>query len=331
MKNKIGLGIIGRNFGYNVIYKSFLKNKNFKILGFSFKSKKNNNLKIGKKIRIYPNWKNLILDKNIDAIVIATPPTLNSKIIKFAIKHNKHIFCEKPFTCSTKESNYICKLIKKKNLSHMINYEFPEIDAFIFFKSKILKKKILINKINLDWIINFRKRPKKNWKDKHKSGGGIMFNFVCHAIYYLEFLFGKIISTKSNVVLNKKNYLTSIVNFQTGLSAKINIRSLTKNSNIKPLHQLRIMSNKDNYLLKSKIDRLSDKFELIKNNKLLFKNKNNDVDFRINPTFNNSKKFSTWILKKKIQKPNFFSGRRIHLIIDKMLLSSKKGKKIQII
>ena len=84
-------------------------------------------------------------------------------------------------------------------------------------------------------------------------------------------------------------------------------------------------------LLKSKIDRLSDKFELIKNNKLLFKNKNNDVDFRINPTFNNSKKFSTWILKKKIQKPNFFSGRRIHLIIDKMLLSSKKGKKIQII
>ena len=59
----------------------------------------------------------------------------------------------------------------------MVNYEFPEIDAFNFFKSKILRKKILINKINLDWIINFRKRPKKNWKDKHKSGGGIMFNF----------------------------------------------------------------------------------------------------------------------------------------------------------
>ena len=57
MKNKINLGIIGKNFGYHVIYKSFLKNKNFKILGFSFKSKKNNKLKIPKNVKIYFNWK----------------------------------------------------------------------------------------------------------------------------------------------------------------------------------------------------------------------------------------------------------------------------------
>jgi len=40
MLNKINLGIIGKNFGYNVIYKSFLKNKRFKVKAFSFKSKK---------------------------------------------------------------------------------------------------------------------------------------------------------------------------------------------------------------------------------------------------------------------------------------------------
>ena len=102
------------------------------------------------------------------------------------------------------------------------------------------------------WFIKI-KRSSKSWKEIHKKGGGIMYNYVCHAIYYLEFLFGKIISTKSNVVLDKENYLSSVVNFETGLSAKINIKSLTKNSNRKPLHQLRIMSNKDNYLLKSKM------------------------------------------------------------------------------
>ncbi len=37
MQNKINLGIIGKNFGYHVIYKSFLKNKKYKIKGFSFK------------------------------------------------------------------------------------------------------------------------------------------------------------------------------------------------------------------------------------------------------------------------------------------------------
>ena len=64
--------------------------------------------------------------------------TLPKKIIKFAIKHNKHVFCEKPLTCSEKEANYVCKLIKKKKkISHMVNYEFPEIDAFRFFKKRI--------------------------------------------------------------------------------------------------------------------------------------------------------------------------------------------------
>jgi len=46
--------------------------------------------------------------------------------------------------------------------------------------------------------------------------------------------------------------------------------------------------------------------------------------------FKNSKKFSTWILKGKMQAPNFFDAQRIHLIIDKMMISSKKKKKIYI-
>ena len=88
IKKKINLGIVGKNFGYNVIYKSFQKNKNFKIVGFSFKSKINYSIKISKKIKIYSSWKKLILNKSIDAIAIASPPTSHKNIIKFAIKNN---------------------------------------------------------------------------------------------------------------------------------------------------------------------------------------------------------------------------------------------------
>ena len=62
----------------------------------------------------------------------------------------------------------------------------------------------------------------------------------------------------------------------------------------------------------------------------MFKSEKNQNDFRIKPTFKNSKKFSTWILKGKMQAPNFFDAQRIHLIIDKMMISSKKKKKIYI-
>ena len=52
MQNKINLGIIGKNFGYHVIYKAFLKNKKYKIKGFSFRSRKIEKLKIPRNINI---------------------------------------------------------------------------------------------------------------------------------------------------------------------------------------------------------------------------------------------------------------------------------------
>ena len=340
MQNKINLGIIGKNFGYHVIYKAFLKNNKYKIKGFSFKSKKTNKVEIPKDIKMYSSWKKLILNKKINAVVVAAPPVLHKSIIKFAIKNNKHVFCEKPFTCSYKEANLVCNLIKrKKNISHMVNYEFAEIDAFHYFKNKIIEN-IKINKIYLNWFININKRSGTNWKENHSKGGGIIFNYVCHAIYYLEFLFGKIASIQTNVFLRKKSKiktLEGIVFFDNGLSAQLSVKAGPIKKKFNPVHQLKILSDKKNYILKTNLNSLSDKFKLItfdknsnKSEKILFKSEKNQNDFRIKPTFKNSKKFSTWILKGKMQAPNFFDAQRIHLIIDKMMISSKKKKKIYI-
>ena len=95
---------------------------------------------------------------------------------------------------------------------------------------------------------------------------------------------------------------------------------------------LKILSTKANYILETNLNSLSDKFKLIslsKNSKKkLFREKDNRNDFRINPTFINSKKFSDSISRVKIQSPNFFDAKRIHLIIKKMIESSKTNKKV---
>ena len=221
----------------------------------------------------------------------------------------------------------------------MVNYEFAEIDAFHFFKKKIINN-IKINRIYLNWFININKRPGTNWKENHSKGGGIIFNYVCHAIYYLEFLFGKIASIQTNVFLRKKSKiktLDGIVFFDNGLSAQLSVKAGPIKKKFNPVHQLKILSDKKNYILKTNLNSLSDKFKLItfdknsnKLDKILFKSEKNKNDFRIKPTFKNSKKFSTWILKGKMQATNFFDAQRIHLIIDKMMISSKKKKKIYI-
>ena len=340
MQNKINLGIIGKNFGYHVIYKSFLKNKKYEIKGFSFNTKKTEQIKIPKSVKLYSSWKELILDKTINAVAVAAPPVLHKSIIKFAIKNNKHVFCEKPFTCSYKEANFICNLIKRrKNISHMVNYEFVQIDAFLFLKKKIINH-INIDRIYLNWFIDIKKRSKTNWKENHTKGGGIIFNYVCHAIYYLEFLFGKISSIQTNIFFKKTSKiktLKGIIFFENGLSTQLNVKVGSIKERFRPVHQLKILSDKKTYILETELNSLSDKFKLAtfsknsnKLNKILLKSEKNQDDFRIEPTLNNSKKFSNWILRGKTQTPNFFDAQRVHWIINRMLISSKKKKKIYV-
>ena len=166
-----------------------------------------------------------------------------------------------------------------------------------------------------------------------------MFNYVCHTIYYLEFLFGKIYSIKvSN--FNKINKNFSFIDcaffFKSGLFARIKVTTDAK-PNIKPIHKIKIETDKNIYFLKSNINNLYDQFTIAKlsknkqnKSKFIFKNKKSRFDFRIKPTYKNSLKFSSSILKKKECKPNFYTARRIHLIIDKMIFSALEKKEMYI-
>ena len=51
-------------------------------------------------------------------------------------------------------------------------------------------------------------------------------------------------------------------------------------------------------------------------------------DFRINPTYNNSLKFSEWILNGKKNTPNFHSAARVHYILNLLVKSSRLKRNI---
>ena len=314
---KINVGIIGRNFGYNVIFNAIKNDKSFNIIGFSFNKKKKIKV-LPKKIKIYKNWKYLISDKKIDSIIISSPPKTHKKIIKFAIKKNKNIFCEKPVTTSLKDISSISEMTSKKHIVKMVNYEFSNIEAFKKFKRNYLSR-IKIKRININWFLKIKKNKRSSWKDNHSLGGGIYFNYICHVLYYLENLFGKISFLDSSFSTLKKNnnfrfnFLLEKKNINIILNFKI-INNKRSNS----FHRINIYSNKGNYVLETKISNLTDQFYLRKKNKILFKPKNINYDFRLKPTYENLKKFKNSIILKKNAFPNFDNAKRIHYLINKM-------------
>ena len=129
----------------------------------------------------------------------------------------------------------------------MVNYEFTNISAFKHLRKKI-NKCTTINKVNLNWFINLSNRSNKNWKENHARGGGIMFNYICHSIFYLEFLFGKIISVKTKIFLNSKRKIKSAVGFiffKKNIIAKINVQVGKLDNKYKPIHQINVITNQN--------------------------------------------------------------------------------------
>ena len=103
-----------------------------------------------------------------------------------------------------------------------------------------------------------------------------------------------------------------------------NFKTIGNKSKIKPLHQIKIITKKNKYLLKTQINNLQDQFFLKKNDKFLFKPNKITNDFRVKPTYINLKKFKNSISQKKDAHPNFFDAKRIHFLIKLLNLSTKK-------
>ncbi len=321
---KINVGIIGRNFGYKVIFKALKNLKDFNVLGFSFKNK--NLMSFPRNIKVYKNWKSLISDKKINAVFISSPPKTHKEIIKYSIKKNKHIFCDKPVTTSFKDISEICRSLEGKNITNSVNYEFNNIEAFKIFKKKYFHK-IKITKVNIKWVIKIPNKNRSSWKKNHKMGGGNFFNYICHILFYIENFFGilEIYDSKLKNNKNKFELKTKLLTKDKKTKVNLEFKTISQNNKSKSYHKIVFHSNKGNYILFTKMNNLFDQFLLLNNKKIIFKPKEINYDFRLKPTKSNIISFKNSIIKKKISSPNFQNAKRIHYLI-KQLINFRKLK-----
>lgn len=75
-------------------------------------------------IKILEDYNEVITNKNIDAVVIATPTYTHFDLAKKALEHDKHVLIEKPFTTSTTEAETLIDLAVLNNKVLMVDHTF---------------------------------------------------------------------------------------------------------------------------------------------------------------------------------------------------------------
>jgi predicted dehydrogenase len=65
------------------------------------------------KLRMLGSYNEVLADKSVDAVVLATPPSGHMQQIVAAAKAGKHVFCEKPFTFSKQDAETAVAAVRK--------------------------------------------------------------------------------------------------------------------------------------------------------------------------------------------------------------------------
>src|SRR5438132_8572594 len=66
----------------------------------------------------------LLTSPEIDAIAVVTPVSTHFELAKAALENCKHVFVEKPFTCTTQQAEELIELADRKNLRIMVDHTF---------------------------------------------------------------------------------------------------------------------------------------------------------------------------------------------------------------
>jgi len=70
------------------------------------------------------DYKDILQNSGIDAVIVATPTSTHYKIVKECLSHDKDVLCEKPLTTLSEESEELMKLAKERGRILMAGYVF---------------------------------------------------------------------------------------------------------------------------------------------------------------------------------------------------------------
>jgi predicted dehydrogenase len=133
---------------------------------------------------VYPEWKDLINDPEIDIVSIVTPPSLHAEMACAAMKAGKHVLLEKPVALTEESASQILAVQKETGMAitvnHMIRYN-PIIQSFIQLgRSGALGKlrHVVVNNYAQDAAL-----PADHWFWDPKLSGGVL---VEHGVHFFD-------------------------------------------------------------------------------------------------------------------------------------------------
>jgi predicted dehydrogenase len=156
-------------------------------------------------IKFYSNYYDLLKDKDIDAVIIATPSNLHGVQALDALKSKKHVLIDKPIASNLEEGQKIVAYAKKEQLTVAINFPLRVNPVTTILKSNLAR----IGKLIKMQVMVSHGPVRSKWQNDNKlSNGGVILDLGSHYFDLISFLTGcqpEVVNTAYREKLKNEN------------------------------------------------------------------------------------------------------------------------------
>ncbi|MGD1018022.1 MAG: bi-domain-containing oxidoreductase [Verrucomicrobiia bacterium] len=127
------------------------------------------------------NWRDVLADKAVNAVLIATRHDLHAPIVVEALRAGKTVFCEKPLCLRGEELDEITSAIQQSGNSRLMvgfNRRFAPFAA---------RARGLTGPLVMRYRVSVQPLPADHWVNDSQTGGGRILGEVCHFVDFLRF------------------------------------------------------------------------------------------------------------------------------------------------
>lgn len=127
---------------------------------------------------VYSDYRELLLDKNVDAVLVALPNFLHLEVGLAAFEHGKHILMEKPMGRNTEECDALICMAEEKGLvlqsGMLLRYApvYKAIEEHLAMPGA--------GEPSIAWVNEFRANFPHKWRYSQSLTGGALVEKCCH-------------------------------------------------------------------------------------------------------------------------------------------------------
>ena len=143
-------------------------------------------------VATYSSYEKMLDEVRPDFVLIATPSSLHAGMVRAAIERRVHVFCEKPFCLSERESVELAAAAREAGIVTQVGYHNRFVGAFREVK-RLLDAQAIgdVTHVLAEAYGPVVLRPQgTTWRTKNSEGGGCLYDYAAHPINLVNWYLG---------------------------------------------------------------------------------------------------------------------------------------------